>query len=157
EVAVAIGEVRTIAHYGIKRVDVAEALPGFPRADQSGFTFTLTGIRPEQTDGTVDIAFSVRTADGKTHGNVLQTYLPPVAPAEPAPLPPPAAEQTFRGLPPLKLEVDSGTVDPAGVLRISGWAVCFAPIVTVQVFIDDKRIGAAHYGQPREDVGLAFP
>jgi ADP-heptose:LPS heptosyltransferase/GT2 family glycosyltransferase len=154
EVAVAVGRTSVTARYGLTRIDVAQTFPQYPRSEQSGFAFTVDGLWPEETEGSVEIVFAVRTVDGKVHSHSVLTYLTSTIQDD---VPVPAAEQTYRGLAPLKLEVDSSSVDKTGVLRIVGWAVCFAPIVTVQVYIDDERIGAAHYGQPRQDVGLAFP
>ena len=155
EVSIAIGEIGSAARYGLTRTDVARAFPQYPGSEQSGFVFTLAGVSPQDTEGAVEIAFAIRTADGQTHRGTMQTALEQAP--EPAPQEQPAAEPTYRGLPPLKLEVDSASVDKKGVLNLAGWTVCFAPILTIQVFIDDKRIGAAHHGQLREDVGLAFP
>jgi ADP-heptose:LPS heptosyltransferase/GT2 family glycosyltransferase len=156
EIAVGVGRATAVARYGVTRVDVAQAYPQYPRAEQSGFTFTLNGLRPDEVDGSVDIVFTIRIADGGTYQHTVTTYLARAddrdgnaAKAEP--------EQTYRGLPVLKLEVDAGSVDKRGVLRLSGWAVCFAPILSIQAFVDDQLVGAAHYGQPREDVGLAYP
>jgi len=87
EIAAVIGQTGAVARYGISRADVAEAFPGYPRSAQSGFAFTLTGLGPEETDGSVDIVFTVRTADGMTHRHAVQTYLPPMEETEPAPAP----------------------------------------------------------------------
>jgi len=57
----------------------------------------------------------------------------------------------------MQLYIDSAEVDDAGILNIVGWAICLAPMASVQVFIDDERVGAASYGQPREDVASSHP
>ena len=156
EITVTIGQVGVVVRYGLSRIDVAQTFPQFARADQSGFSFALDGVRPEDTEGSVDVVFTIKTADGKTHRHSAATYLVE-APAESEVVQQAAAEPAFMDLPPLKLEIDSSAIDKTGVLHLIGWAVCFAPITAVQVFIDDERLGAAHYGQPRDDVGLAFP
>ena len=69
----------------------------------------------------------------------------------------PAADQTGFGQPVMQLYVDSAEVDDAGILHIVGWAICLAPIVSVEVFIDDERLAAAEYGKPREDVASIHP
>jgi hypothetical protein len=51
----------------------------------------------------------------------------------------PAADPTRSGRSPMQLYIDSAGVDEAGILHIVGWAVCLAPIASVQVFIDDER------------------
>jgi ADP-heptose:LPS heptosyltransferase/GT2 family glycosyltransferase len=57
----------------------------------------------------------------------------------------------------MQLYIDSAEVDDAGILNIVGWAICLAPMASVQVFIDEERVGAASYGQPREDVASSHP
>jgi ADP-heptose:LPS heptosyltransferase/GT2 family glycosyltransferase len=59
--------------------------------------------------------------------------------------------------PPLVLYVERAAIDPGGQVLVHGWAVSLHPMVTVQVFIDDERIGAAQLGGQRNDIGTAFP
>jgi ADP-heptose:LPS heptosyltransferase/GT2 family glycosyltransferase len=68
----------------------------------------------------------------------------------------PAEDHEFRP-PPLQLWIDTAEVDATGILHIVGWAVCFAPIVSVQVFIDEEKLGTAEYGAKREDVASIHP
>jgi len=56
------------------------------------------------------------------------------------------------GRPPMQLYVDSAEVDADGILHVVGWAVCLAPIVSVEVFVDGAKLAAAEYGKPRDDV-----
>ncbi len=69
----------------------------------------------------------------------------------------PAADQAGPGRSLMQLYVDAAEVDDAGILNIVGWAVCLAPIVEVQVFIDEEKLAAAEYGKPREDVASIHP
>ncbi len=152
QVDVAVGRFGAAARYGLPRADVAQTYPQYPRSEQSGFAFTFPGLPPEVTEGLVDFAFTIKTADGRTHQSSVVTYLLPAADAGEA-----GRASAPGRLPPLKLEIDSVSVDKAGMLRVSGWSVCLDPIAAVEVFIDGERLGTADFGQPREDVGLAFP
>ena len=53
----------------------------------------------------------------------------------------------------------SGTViEPiTGRLTIEGWALARSGITGIEVLLDDQRLGDAHYGLARQDVGIAFP
>jgi ADP-heptose:LPS heptosyltransferase/GT2 family glycosyltransferase len=59
--------------------------------------------------------------------------------------------------PPMLLHIDMAERDDAGILHLVGWVACFAPLVTVQVFIDDKKLATADHGQPRDDVASTHP
>ena len=60
-------------------------------------------------------------------------------------------------LPPLALYVERAEIDENGELALAGWAVSLHPIVTVQVFVGERRLGSAQMGLSREDVRVAFP
>jgi O-antigen biosynthesis protein len=53
---------------------------------------------------------------------------------------------------PMVLAVEDAVLDASGILEISGWAVSLAPIVAVQVFIENTKVGDAIYGLAREDI-----
>jgi hypothetical protein len=59
--------------------------------------------------------------------------------------------------PPVVLYVERAAMDPAGQILVHGWAVSQNPMVTIQVFIGDERVGAAQLGGQRDDIGTAFP
>ena len=72
--------------------------------------------------------------------------------------PPPIRRRQFR------LEIDTPTVvagamvEPVtGRLTIEGWALARSGITGIEVLLDDQRLGDAHYGLARQDVGTAFP
>ena len=49
-------------------------------------------------------------------------------------------------------------VEPiTGRLTIEGWALARSGITGIEVLLDDQRLGDAHYGLARQDVGAAFP
>jgi ADP-heptose:LPS heptosyltransferase/GT2 family glycosyltransferase len=61
-------------------------------------------------------------------------------------------EPLEAGRPPMQLYVDETAVGPDGILRVVGWAVCLAPIASVDVVLDDEPLGAAELGRLRPDV-----
>ena len=76
-----------------------------------------------------------------------------------APSPPPPAP-----LPQFRFEIDNPkvvagvAVEPiTGRLTIEGWVLARSGILGVDVALDDQRLGDAHYGLARQDVGAAFP
>lgn len=70
---------------------------------------------------------------------------------------PPPASPAAGVPPPMQLHVDAVRVDDAGILHVVGWALCLAPIVSIQVFIDDEKLAEAEYGRAREDVAAMHP
>ena len=54
--------------------------------------------------------------------------------------------------PPVMLYVDRTLIDGGGHLHIHGWAVSATPVVTVQVFAGEVRVGNAELGHQRDDV-----
>jgi ADP-heptose:LPS heptosyltransferase/GT2 family glycosyltransferase len=153
ELAVSLGDGGTcIATYGLPRLDVARTYPAFPRADHSGFAIVLPNI-PGTIERDVTVTLKARTATGETHDISL-----PVTIGEPdvTEIVPDASPPWLRS-PSMLLHVDHVSVQDDHVLHIAGWAICHAPIVSVQIFLEDERIGAAEYGRAREDVAASYP
>ncbi len=155
EIDVAIGATSAVAQYGLRRGDVAQTFPEFPRSEQSGFAFILDELPFDETQGLVDIIFNIKTADGLSHRKSVLTYLLPTK-APRGSRTASATQQAPLAATTLRLEVDMTSVDEAGILHVGGWAICLTSITSVQIFIDDVRLGAAVYGQPRPDVGLLY-
>jgi GT2 family glycosyltransferase len=158
ELGVALGPLRARARLGLERADVAAEFPHVPSADRSGFEFTLNAI-PEEQAGIVDLIFTARTALGATIQRSVSINLASFrAAADPSASLAPATEvQIVPPRPPMQLYIDSAAVDDTGILHIFGWAVGLAPIVSVQVFIDDEKLAAAEYGTQRDDVASTHP
>ena len=55
------------------------------------------------------------------------------------------------------LYLESATIGKDGHLQAHGWTVTASPIVAVQMFVDNTRIGAASHGRHRADVADAYP
>jgi O-antigen biosynthesis protein len=54
--------------------------------------------------------------------------------------------------PPISMYAERAEIDADGRLHVSGWAVSRSRMVTIQIFIDDSRVGSATLGAVREDV-----
>ena len=154
DLRVTIAGTTTTAQHGQPRADVANSYPHAAQADRSGFSFILDGLPRIATEGAIDIAFAVTTSDGTTHRVSTKANLTAIDDSASA-----AVEDTdsLEGPQPMKLEIDTSTVDSAGILTLSGWCVGLAPVISVQAFIDDQALGLADYGQQRPDVGASYP
>ena len=157
ELDVSLGQSACRARYGLPRADVAQMYPQYLKADHSGFEFTLNPISEDQA-GIVELNFVAKTALGETARGSLPIDLVAIR-AEAKQQGPTTASfgdaAAFAG-PPMQLCIDAAEVDDAGILHIEGWAVCLAPIASVQVYIDDERLAAAEYGRLRDDVGANY-
>jgi hypothetical protein len=141
------------AELGLPRDDVGEEYRHIPMARYSGFRFArdlgdvpagVHRIRLAVRNGLDDVREEVRT--------VLVAR--PEAPSPPPPAP----------LPQFRFEIDNPkvvagvAVEPiTGRLTIEGWVLARSGILGVDVALDDQRLGDAHYGLARQDVGAAFP
>ena len=139
------------AELGLPRTDVGEEYRHIPMARYAGFRFAKAlGDVPA---GERRIRIVVRNGLDDTRDEVRTVLI------ERAPPPPPqAAPAQFR------LEIDTPTVtagvavEPVtGQLTIEGWALARSGITGIEVLLDDQRLGDAHYGLVRQDVGVAFP
>ena len=151
------------AEYGSERHDVGRQFADIPGADRSGFLFDRRVIALADADHSVRVLVRARDGEEKSEDLPIATILPPVlaAPvtAAPAPLPDSPAPDQFT------FQIDSPQIgDDAiavstvtGRLTIEGWALARSGVAGIDVFLDDQRLGAAHYGLARQDVGAAFP
>ncbi len=53
--------------------------------------------------------------------------------------------------------IEQATLDPDGLLSVSGWALAMGPILALQVYADEARVGNARQGDVRTDVAAAHP
>ena len=145
------GKILGDAELGLPREDVGDEYRHIPMARFSGFRFDRAlGDVPA---GEHQIRVVVRNGLDDAREQ-LRTILI----ERPEPKAPPPASQDFR------LEIDSPTVaagaavEPiTGRLTIEGWALARSGISGIEVWLDDQRLGDAHYGSARQDVGAAFP
>ncbi len=158
ELEIRVGSACCRARYGLPRADVAREHPRALKADHSGFEFILEQP-PLQHSGEVDVIFMAKTAARGSLEKLVRAELAESRAAESQRhrTAPREAKRTPFKQPPMQLQVDSAEVDASGILRIVGWAVCLAPIVSVEVFVDDAKIGSAETGKARDDVAERHP
>jgi hypothetical protein len=139
-----------VAELGLPRVDVGDEYRHIPMARHSGFRFA--GSAGKVPDGEHRIRVVLRNGldDQREESRIVRI--------ERAPPPRPAVSEHFR------LEIDTPTViggsavEPVtGRLTIEGWVLARSGITGIEVMLDDQRVGDAHYGLARHDVGVAFP
>ncbi|MGA3399264.1 MAG: glycosyltransferase family 9 protein [Acetobacteraceae bacterium] len=150
------------AELGVSRPDVGEQYASIPMARLSGFRFRKT-VR-DIADGEHLVRIVVRNGldDIRDEIKVVTVRRPGT--------PPPAAAETAHppaqtpGGSEFRFELDSPQVMNDAVqepvtsrLTIEGWVLARSGISGLEVFLDDQRLGEAHYGLARQDVGTAFP
>jgi ADP-heptose:LPS heptosyltransferase/GT2 family glycosyltransferase len=142
---------------GLLRPDVMNEYPGIPQARFSGFR--LTKQLPAQTSGEHSLRLVARNGldDTRTMTVIL------VASDQSFPSVDGLAPQD-SGLDTIRLEVDSPIViagqvpDPVvSRLTIEGWALARSGVKTIDVFLDDQKLGPAYFGTARRDVEEACP
>jgi ADP-heptose:LPS heptosyltransferase/GT2 family glycosyltransferase len=148
------------AELGGPRADVGEQHPAIPMARLSGFRFRKD--LPDLADGEhavrIVICNGLDDIRDETKVVTFQRIAAPVAAAAP---PPQAAAQAVSEF---RFELDSPQVMNDAVqepvtsrLTIEGWVLARSGVIGLEVFLDDQRLGEAHYGLARQDVGTAFP
>ena len=121
-----------------------------------GFTFTIP--RPAgEAPLTWDFSVQARTTDGQTRGADFAARRDPTEGGGRLEAGPAWTEAGEAPAPPILAYVERAALDPAGNLVVSGWAVSEAPLITVQVFLDEERVGAALLGGARNDLGDPTP
>ena len=159
------------ASFGHPRIDVGGIFHHIPMAHLSGFMFE------RRIDGQFEGAHEVRVVVRNMHDNENETKLSviatPMAIPNPVPVPVvaqpgPSAESgpilTPEQAAEFRFEMDSPVVANGaavalvtGRLTIDGWLLSRNGIASFEIFLDDQRLGDAHYGLARQDVGAAFP
>ncbi|HVC62507.1 MAG TPA: glycosyltransferase family 9 protein [Acetobacteraceae bacterium] len=154
------GEKLGDAELGWPRPDVGDEHAAIPMARLSGFRFHkhLADI----ADGEHAVRVVVRNGLDDLRDEVKLVAFRRAAAPPPAEAPPPAAEpqvgSEFRFELDAPQVVDDAVQEPVtGRLTIEGWVLAHSGIAALEVFLDDQRLGEAHYGLARQDVGAAFP
>ncbi|MGE4045624.1 MAG: glycosyltransferase family 9 protein [Acetobacteraceae bacterium] len=154
------GDTVGVAELGHERPDVGAEHADIPAARFSGFR--LERKIADRIDGehTVEVIAHNTRGDERVEAVtlIIETIAPRPADAPADPPPSEAEQQEFR------LELDTpqlvagAVVEPiTGRLTIEGWALARSGIAGISVFLDDQRLGEAHHGLARQDVGAAFP
>jgi ADP-heptose:LPS heptosyltransferase/GT2 family glycosyltransferase len=139
------------AELGLLRDDVGDEYRHIPMARYSGFRFKQTLGDVPSGERRIRVVFQNGLDD--VHEESRIALIDRIEP-RPSSFNP----QQFR------LEIDTPTlaagaaVEPiTGRLTIEGWALARSGISGIEVLLDDQRLGDAHYGLARQDVGSAFP
>jgi len=139
------------AELGLPREDVGGAYRSNPMARYSGFRFTTRVDQPAEGEHRLRVilrnGLEDVTEDVSHHVIERPKPVPVVEPVE-----------EFR------FEIDTPSlangvvVEPiTGRLTIEGWLLSRSGVAEMQVWLDDQRLGEAHHGLARQDVGNAFP
>ncbi|HTC08518.1 MAG TPA: glycosyltransferase family 9 protein [Acetobacteraceae bacterium] len=139
------------AELGVPREDVGEQYPTIQMARHSGFRFTA---RVSQLpDGEHRVRVVLRNGLDDTAEVLSSHYVEH-----------PRAPPIIEAPPEFRFELDSpsvvndAVVDPVtGRLTIEGWVLSRSGVAEMVVWLDDQRLGEAHCGLARQDVGNAFP
>ena len=157
-----------LAEYGHERSDVGRIFHAVPMSHLSGFKFDRKVRDRVAGQYTVRVIVSnMRNEQSEKELTVVAAALPEPEPAaSPAIAAPaaaaaePAPEQPAE----FRFELDSpavsngaATAPITGRLTIDGWLLSRSGVARFEVFLDDQRLGDAHYGLARQDVGVAFP
>jgi hypothetical protein len=154
-----------LAVFGYERADVGAAHATIPMARWSGFKFERRLDRRFEGEHIVRVVVRDPRA-GKQEESLLvvATAVAEDDPPEGLVVPGSDLETTaaeaaeFRFTLESPAVADDAAIDPfTDRLRIEGWLLCRSSIASFDVFLDDRRLGEAHGGLAREDVGAAFP
>jgi ADP-heptose:LPS heptosyltransferase/GT2 family glycosyltransferase len=139
------------AELGLPREDVGAQYPTMPMAARAGFR--LTAQVPQLPDGEHRVRVLVRNTLGDVTEDASAHY---VERAQPPPI--------IEAPPEFRFEIDSPSVVDGAViepltsrLTIEGWVLSRSGVAEIVVWLDDQRLGEAHCGLARQDVGNAFP
>ena len=146
------------AEHGHERPDVGRQFSDIPAAEYAGFSFDRRVI--EITGGEHSVRLLIRTGQGEEQSDLfaITTLLPAVV----QPNSGMAVESTE--LDEFHFQLDAPRVDDGvaaaivtGRLTIEGWVLARSGVAGMEVFLNGQRLGEAHYGLARQDVGAAFP
>lgn len=146
------------AQHGQERPDVGRQFADIPSALYAGFVFDRRVI--EIADGEHSVRLLARSREGeeKSENFSIATLLPPAVALHAG-----AAIESTE-LEEFQFQLDGPLVDGGvaaalvtGRLTIEGWVLARSGVACMDVFLDGQRLGEAHYGLARQDVGAAFP
>ncbi|HUB46678.1 MAG TPA: glycosyltransferase family 9 protein [Acetobacteraceae bacterium] len=152
------------AELGLLRPDVGEAHPHIPMARLSGYRFRRNVLElADLAEGEHGVRVVVRNGLDDVHEETKAVVFERPAPAvaeTPSPPPPtaPVEQSEFRfELDGPAVQDDAATEPVTGRLTIEGWVLARSGVASMEIFLDDQRLGEAHYGLARQDVGAAYP
>jgi len=144
--------------FGVRKVSPAVTRADGSQADQYSFQFSLPRVQ-SRAAGPCAGSIVVRMVDGQTHEEPFELTVDPLGPAPVQLMSGPTHTSDGKGVfrPPAILYVERATLNDGGTLTVDGWAVALTPVVAIQVFAGESRLGAAKLGRDREDVAAAYP
>jgi hypothetical protein len=128
-------------------------LPADSAAQEYQFAFNTSRAAAKAgspLDFTIAVQMQHRTVARESFTVLLQSMANPLATIVAGPTRLSVSPQD--ALAPLALYVETATVDAEGRFWATGWILSAAPVVAIQFFSGDHRIGAAQLNKPREDV-----
>ena len=145
------------AELGLPRPDVGEEFAAIPWAGAAGFRFEQSF--PDIAEGQHELRIILRNEPGDERCEVRELHA-----AKPIPGARKRSAARTGDQSEFRFELDSpqvvagSVVEPvAGRLTIEGWALARSGVEGVEISLDGQRLGDAHYGLARQDVGAAFP
>ena len=145
------------AELGLPRPDVGEEFAAIPWAGAAGFRFEQSF--PDIAEGQHELRIILRNEPGDERCEVRELRA-----AKPIPGARKRSAARTGDQSEFRFELDSpqvvagSVVEPvAGRLTIEGWALARSGVEGVEISLDGQRLGDAHYGLARQDVGAAFP
>jgi ADP-heptose:LPS heptosyltransferase/GT2 family glycosyltransferase len=156
-----------LASVGYERKDVGAIFPEIPMSRLAGFRFEQR--IGDFFTGEHEVRVIVRNIRDDEEEKQISVVATEIAVPEPEPVPEPAAATDGPDLSPdqakeFRFEMDAPVVSNGaavalvtGRLTIDGWLLTRTGIASFEIFLDDQRLGDAHYGLARQDVGAAFP
>jgi ADP-heptose:LPS heptosyltransferase/GT2 family glycosyltransferase len=158
QVHLQIGErVISAASYGQPERAAEGAMPDGRPARQRGFQFNLP--RPGlDASGLCAFQIVARTETGQEHAETYTVDFD-AASRHVAVVSGPTALGIASGpaRPHVMVYIEHATLDPDGLLSVSGWALAMGSILALQVYADEERVGKARHGDERADVAAAHP
>ncbi len=148
---------------GLPRPDVGEEHTTIPMARLSGFRFRK--VLNDIADGEHGVRIVVRNGLDDIRDEIKFVRFQRAAAEAPvvAAQPPPPQQHT-TSVAEFRFELDSPQVmndavqeQITGRLTIEGWVLARSGVSALEVLLDGQRLGEAHYGLARQDVGAAFP
>jgi ADP-heptose:LPS heptosyltransferase/GT2 family glycosyltransferase len=153
-----------LAEFGHERTDVGKQYAAIPSARFSGFRFHRKVV--DSADGLHGLALIARNTLGQEREETVMLFADGFETAQEPSSPPPPAPAPTTASPPeeFRFQLDNPTlvngaaVEPiTGRLTLEGWVLARGGVAGVEVAIDSQRLGEAHYGLARQDVGAAYP
>lgn len=158
EVRLQIGErVIGVASFGEEPAETTVAPTGGGPALRHLFQFTLPRAG-EEAAAPCPFQIIGRSEDGTEQTETYELH-PDAATGQNHVVGGPTAADVLAGpiRPAIVIYIERALLDPDGVLSVSGWALASAPVLALQIFAGEERVGKARLTEERADVAAAHP